>query len=257
VRRIIPFVSAACLLPLAILAGLKLTQRNDRQIVQRPAPTRDFTTSRGQRAELRLTDGTNVILAAQSRLSIPADYDSVSRHVTLTGEAYFDVAHSPRPFTVHAGESEVRDIGTRFDVRAYTDSAGLRVLVTQGKVELHPNNEPLTAAHPLIRGQLAHLTRNGNVLVTSNVDTTAFLAWTTGELVFNGMPAPEALREISRWYDVDITLDPILRNRTLTTVLHDQSLSEVIHLVALSLDAQVTRAGNKVRLTARRSDRIE
>ena len=257
-RKIAWFAAAACLLIATAFAGSRLMRGTDRKVAKTVIPAREFFTSRGQRAEVRLTDGTKVILAAQSRLSVPAEYDSIGRVVTLAGEAYFDVVHNTaRPFIVRAGKASVRDVGTRFAVRAYSDRTDLRVLVTNGEVVLEPQIGSPSGTRSLTRGQAARVRANGTVQVASNVDTAGFLAWTSGELVFNRTPASEAALEISRWYDVDISLDPALSRRTLTTVLHDQSISEVIQLVALSLDARVVRTGSKVQLTPNQRNRIE
>src|SRR5581483_3924436 len=82
------------------------------------APPREYTTKRAQLAQVRLSDGTTVTLAAESRLIVPADYGRAHRTVTLDGEAYFEVVHNDStPFVVHAGSGVVRDLGTTFAVR--------------------------------------------------------------------------------------------------------------------------------------------
>src|SRR5262249_19827673 len=114
---------------LLIAAGLSTVPRLRRVLTLGPSAatprairtrSREFSTQRGQRAEIRLNDGTRVILAAESRIVVPPDFDSTARLVTLTGQASFDVVHNAaRPFIVRAGAALIRDIGTRFDVRAY------------------------------------------------------------------------------------------------------------------------------------------
>ena len=207
-------------------------------------PPREYAAVRGQRAELRLADGTRVVLAPESRLTVPAQYDSVGRAVSLEGQAYFDVAHdAARPFVVRAGNASIRDLGTRFDVRAFANEKSVRVVVTHGKVSL---DTTLLGA-----GDVARLRETGESSVARGVDTTRYVAWTRGELVFDRTPIRDALAELGRWYDIDIRLaDTSLDERRLTATLRDEPLSDVLSGVALSLGARVERRDRVVILHA-------
>lgn len=222
------------------------------------APPRVYAAVPGQRAEFRLSEGTRVVLAPGSRLTVPVDYDSLARVVTLEGQAYFDVAHDvTKPFVVRAGDALVHDLGTRFDIRAFRNEAAVRVVVTQGKVQLGraPAAGRAMAAESgprLVAGDVGRLRSTGAVSITRGVDTARFVAWTKGHLVFNRTPIREALAELSRWYDVDVRLaDTSLDDRTLTATLRDQPLAEVLSLVALSLGADLERMGRTATLRAK------
>ena len=104
----------------------------------------------------------------------------------------------------------------------------------------------------LSSGQLGSVRASGGIDVVSNVDTTRALSWTSGGLAFERTPVRDALADIARWYDVDVKIDPRLAKRTVTTVLSDQPLTEVLDLLALALDARVERAGRNVTLVPRR-----
>jgi transmembrane sensor len=86
----------------------------------KPAPEpRTFTTAVAQRAEVRLIDGTRVMMAPGTTLRVAADFGSQRRDVWLEGEAFFDVVHDrTRPFTVRAGSVSAHDLGTAFAVRS-------------------------------------------------------------------------------------------------------------------------------------------
>lgn len=215
-----------------------------------PMPPRQYAASKGQRAELRLADGTRVVLAPDSRLTVPADYDSTSRTVILEGQGYFDVVHNEaKPFSVKAGLAVVRDLGTRFDVRAFANESSVRVVVTEGKVQLVREQSGLDSARLLVAGQLGRVRRSGETSAAVRVDTTRFVSWTKGILVFDRTPVLEALAELARWYDVDINLaSASLRDLTLTATLRDQSLTEVLNVVALALHASAERQGRIVTL---------
>src|SRR5262249_55040216 len=115
------------------------------------AAERSIVTEIGQRDSTRLSDGTRVVLAPQSRLTIASGYGNTHRTVQLDGEAFFDAAHAgTQPFIVRAGAAAVRDIGTAFTVQApATDS--VVVAVTTGSVILRPAAAPVTDTGVVLR----------------------------------------------------------------------------------------------------------
>src|SRR2546426_10919998 len=161
--------------------------RDARSVAQAPA-TREYATPRGRRAVLRLLDGTEITLNADSKLRAPVTFATGQRDVYLEGEAYFSVVHdAARPFIVHTAGGAVRDIGTRFGVHAYGDAARERVAVVEGAVAL---------AGTLLRaGQVATLSRTGTNHVLRGARVTAEVAWTRGRLVFTNVPLEEDVRE--------------------------------------------------------------
>src|SRR5207247_358526 len=150
--------------------------RDARSVAQAPA-MREYATPRGRRAVLRLLDGTEITLNADSKLRAPVTFAARQRDVYLEGEAYFSVVHdAARPFVVHTGSGAIRDIGTRFGVHAYGDAERERVAVVEGAVAL--------AGTPLRAGQVATLSRTGTIRVLRNARVTDEVAWTRGRLVF-------------------------------------------------------------------------
>jgi ferric-dicitrate binding protein FerR (iron transport regulator) len=197
---------------------------------------------------MHLTDGTRVVLAAESRLIVPAAYDSGRRTVLLEGEAYFDVSHDARhPFVVHAKGTLVHDLGTAFDVRAYSDERGLEVLVAQGRVMLR-HDDTTRAAGPIVsRGELARVDGAAAVTVTHVADMETHLAWIEGRLAFDKAPLRDVAREIERWYDVDVTIaSPSLSNRRVTLTLGGQTLTEVLDAITLVAPTRYERSGRHV-----------
>lgn len=227
-------------------------------------PVKEYATVRGQRATIQLVDGSRVILGPASRLLVPADYGRVPgdtqpftsqsgagpRVVTLEGEGYFDVAHdAAREFSVRTTAGVVRDIGTKFVVRAHTGSrkTSMDVAVTEGAV--------LVANTRLNRGDVARLdaTTGSPVRVSRGADLRPYTSWIEGRLVFHNTPLAEALPTLERWYDLDITVaDTALYGRKLfATVTDGDAASKVLDLVALSLDLRAERVGRKIILHAR------
>jgi transmembrane sensor len=217
----------------------------------RPAAMRTVATQRGQRAALDLADGSRVILSAASTLRIPPAFgDSGSaRDVYLDGQAYFDVQHdSTRPFRVHTRTGVAEDIGTSFVVTDYPDMRGMRVVVSEGTVALAlpvaSRRAPLVT---LRRGDLARLDPAGTATVTRGVNVAAYLAWTQGGLAFEGAQLRHVVRELTRWYDVDITLaDNALGARRVTASFEGEPIDRVLQRLALALNLRVERHGSSV-----------
>jgi transmembrane sensor len=259
--RWIPWAAAAAI---ALAAGsaavlVKSRGRPERERAAASGVARELVTRRGERAAFNLADGTKVILGAESRLSIPAGYNraGAGRELSLEGEGYFDVVHdSTRPFRVRTPLGTAEDIGTEFVVTTYPEAGGMRVVVASGKVALRQRPRVTGPASPkdsfplltLTQGDLARLDSAGTATV-SRVDPATYLSWTRGALAFNGTPLRDVLPQLARWYDLDIRLaDTSLATRRLTATFHDQSISQVLDLMALSLDLRVEREGRTVTL---------
>src|SRR6266571_332779 len=152
-----------------------------------PVAMREFTTARGQRAEMRLADGTRILLSVDSKLRVPGDYGAAARNVYVDGEAYFEVTHdATKPFAVHAANALVRDLGTRFSVRAYAGEQRVRVVVAQGKVALRSVAAvDTTSLTPVLTpGDLGRLDSSGALTLRHGVNVHRYLAWTEGQLAF-------------------------------------------------------------------------
>jgi transmembrane sensor len=215
----------------------------------------EVSTLRGQHATLRLPDGTRVALGMASRLRYARAFGDSARDVYLDGDGYFQVAHdSLHPFAVHTSSSVVRDIGTTFGVRAYSQSAETEVVVSEGTVAFAVDSSqgPMV----LSAGSLARLDRRGAhtvLTVTHGVDVSAYLGWTEGRLVFQDTPLNEVIAELRRWYDRDLLelADTSIGSRRLTASFTNESLPIVIDRIALSLDLREERHGQTVVLHPR------
>ncbi len=217
------------------------------------APPRAYTTTRGQRAEITLIDGTRVWLSTDSQLLVPQSYGATTRTVTLNGEGYFVVQHDAhRPFRVAAGGSISEDLGTEFDVRAYPGDSAAVVIVESGQVALRIADTSAAGApsSPLRGGALGGIDSQGNVQVSDDVDVERALAWRNGRLAFDERPLRDVARELERWYDIDIALgDSALANTPLTASFTNQSADQALAIVAGALGARVARNGRTVRFT--------
>src|SRR6185437_160704 len=166
-----------------------------------------LSTPRGGEYRLKLQDGTNVWLNASSSIRYPTTFIGKERRVEITGEAYFEVAkNADMPFRVSvnnpavAGKNtEIEVLGTGFDVNAYQDEAGQRTTLIEGSVRvtsdagavtLKPSEQAIGSVNQLKTMQL------------ENPEQT--IAWKNGYFEFENADIPTIMRQISRWYDVDV-----------------------------------------------------
>jgi len=216
--------------------------RDARAVAQAPA-MREYATPRGRRAILRLLDGTEITLNADSRLRAPVSFAARQRDVYLEGEAYFRVVHdAARPFVVHTAGGAIRDIGTAFGVRAYSDAARERVAVVEGAVAV--------TGTPLRAGQVATRLRSGAVRVLRGAKVADEVAWTRGRLVFASVPLGEAAEALSRWYDLDVRVaDPELSGRPVTGSYGDEPALQVLTLITAAVGARYEWQGRTVTIS--------
>ncbi len=215
----------------------------------------EVTTLRGQRATLRLADGTRVSLGMASRLRYPRAFGVTSRDVYLDGDAYFEVAHdSAHLFEVHTEHGVICDIGTSFGVHAYSSSPLSEVVVAEGQVAFATTPEGIRSPGVLMlhAADYARIDDGKSTVVLHGVRPSDYLGWTEGRLTFHDTPLNEVIAELGRWYDFDVRLaDTSIGNRRLTASFTNELLPLVIERIALSLDLRQERHGQIVVLHPR------
>jgi transmembrane sensor len=200
-------------------------------------PSRSFATKRGERMSLTLPDGSQAALAPDTRVVFTGFATDGPRSVALTGEAYFEIVHnSLRPFTVRAGNTITEDLGTRFSVRAYPGDGSVRVVVADGSVALSDTASHGQRPRALTAGTLGVVTDGGATTVTTGLNVDLMLGWRDGQLTFPGTPLGTAVRDLDRWYDIDV----VLADSSLATLPVRGSLPATSVAAALDAIARVT-----------------
>lgn len=161
-----------------------------------------LSTPRGGQYQLVLPDGSKVWLNAASSLKFPASFKGRERIVELQGEAYFEVAKDPAmPFKVRSGTAEVEVLGTHFNIMAYEDESSMRTTLLEGSVKVRSEG----GANILSPGEQAVLARNGSMKIIRNINTDEAVAWKNGLFQFSDTDLQTIMREVARWYDLDIS----------------------------------------------------
>jgi ferric-dicitrate binding protein FerR (iron transport regulator) len=160
-----------------------------------------LATPRGGQYRITLPDGTKVWLNSASSLKYPTAFDDRTRNVELNGEAYFEVAkNSKQPFSVTSNGLRVDVLGTDFNVNAYPDEDSIRTTLVSGAVRLL-TNETMLDIKP---GEQGSTGRKAGRFVVAHPDVQEIVAWKNGEFIFYSQPIQTIMRQVSRWYDVDI-----------------------------------------------------
>lgn len=204
----------------------------------RPAVYNRLSTPRGGQYRLLLPDGSQVWLNAASSISYPTAFTGSVRSVMITGEAYFEIApNASMPFEVLVdapqGQKEIRVLGTHFNVKAYDDEEVVTTTLLEGSVQL-VNTGTGTILKPGEQGQWR---ADGSMHVDAHADIDEAVAWKNGMFHFEQAGLPEIMRQIARWYDVDVEFrgkvpaarfdGEIPRNSKLTEVFKILQLSNV------------------------------
>lgn len=159
-----------------------------------------LSTARGEQSPvLILADGSKVWLNAASSIRFPVSFSGAYREVEINGEAYFEVVHNSRqPFRVMAGGQYIEDVGTHFNINAYTDEADIRTTLTEGAVRI--------GKLLLSQGQQA-AAGDGYVRLVKDPDIAQAMAWKNGLFDFNHANLYAVARQLERWYNISVQFD--------------------------------------------------
>lgn len=179
-----------------------------------------LSTPRGGQYNVTLGDGTRVWLNALSGIRYPVNFSGASRTVEIIGEVYFEVAHDKRkPFIVKANDMSVEVLGTHFNVMSYADEDYINTTLLEGLVKVSNEKDSKT----LQPGQQSAYNNSSKVFNVRDADTEKVMAWKNGMFLFKGDDIKTIMRQMSRWYDVDVTF-----SGTVSTKLYRGSISKYV-----------------------------
>ena len=210
-----------------------------------------LTVPRGGQFELELSDGSKVWLNAFTQVRYPEKFNGRERSVELIyGEAYFEVKHNvTMPFKVLVKGQTIQDIGTHFNINAYNDEPLIKTTLIEGSVSL-ANSKQKTV---LIPGDQAIIGHDQKIEITKNVDTEKSIAWKNGFFNFEDADVGEVMRQISRWYDVDITYEGSIPKREfLGKIYRSTNASKVLDMLSytrIHFKIEDSKSGKRIIVT--------
>lgn len=166
-----------------------------------PTGMNTLNTPRGRQYQLELQDGTKVWLNAASSITYPTVFDSKERIVKVSGEIYFEVAKNKVPFKVElANKTQIEVLGTHFNVNAYDNESSFNTTLLEGSVRIRT---PMGGSVLMKPGEQAQVNDKGVKLVR-NIDLDNVMAWKNGLFSFTDAKLETVMRQLSRWYNVDV-----------------------------------------------------
>jgi len=194
-----------------------------------------LATARGNQYQVKLADGSKVWLNAASSIRFPTAFTGKERRVEITGEVYFEVSHDvARPFIVQisgpggADGGEVKVLGTHFNVHAYEEDGAIKTTLLEGAVQFirKGNSRILRPGQQSVAG----FTKNDIYITTPSLEKE--MAWKNGQFLFDGDPIEHIMRQISRWYDIDVVYEGPVSTETFSGVLsRHSSIDQVLKVL--------------------------
>jgi ferric-dicitrate binding protein FerR (iron transport regulator) len=236
----------------------------------------EIIAERGSKTRTILPDGSTVWLNAGSRIRYEPGFNGVLREVTLQGEAFFDVVQQPsRPFIVHAGDLNIKVLGTAFNVKSYDEDPTVETTLIRGLVQisrpgdskqtpiyLYPHqkivlarkdtDEPVAAA-VLLPGVQTNAPRSHIIEIDSSMkeDERVETSWVYNRLEFRGDSFSELARKLERWYNIDIHFeDEAARTLTFNGSLENETVEQAFLALEAAVPFHFTIKNNEVYIKA-------
>lgn len=191
-----------------------------------------ISTDKGRQWQLKLPDGTKVWLNSVSSIRYPISFTGKERLVEISGEAYFEVVHNDvQPFRIKVGNRIIEDVGTSFNVNAYEDEPVLKTTMVEGVVKMYAAGQP-GAFVTLTKGQQLAIRPTGETRIQDDADVEEVLSWKNGLFSFNHTSLENIMRQISRWYDLDVVYHGKVGKETFSgMVSRNSNLSQVLKIM--------------------------
>ncbi|MFY9152829.1 MAG: FecR domain-containing protein [Prolixibacteraceae bacterium] len=186
-----------------------------------------YSSEKGSISIIHLEDGSAIWLSSGTSLSLDKNKEGETT-ASLNGEAYFDLIPNPdRKFLVDLGQFKVRDIGTRFNIRAYQSEPQISTSLVEGKIEMMNNSEKsFLTVKP---GEFVDYDKTTNKISVTQQDPSITTAWKEGKFVFIDKPLSEICNELENWYNIEIQIqDQKLANTRYTSVVKRSTTVQMV-----------------------------
>jgi ferric-dicitrate binding protein FerR (iron transport regulator) len=205
-----------------------------------------IVTGKGETYAFTLADGSKVWLNSASSINFPVSFPGSERRIRITGEVYVQVAKDPsKTFMVTARGLDVQALGTAFDINAYSDEENINTTLIEGAVKLTG-----ASGHAILKpGEQAHLDNNGSISQPKDVDVEEIVSWKEGNFQFESADIRTILRQLARWYDVEVVYEgPVKEKKFFGIISRNSPLSNVLEMLKAS-DITFRIEGKKLYVT--------
>lgn len=193
---------------------------------------------------VELSDGTVVILNANSEMTYKAAFKDEVREVRLKGEAYFEVKKGIHPFIIHTDGADIKVYGTKFNVDCKVQNE-IRTTLIAGSVGVTPKNEKELMMQP---GELAVVNKTNGKVNVENVDVNKNISWLSSDLSYVGVNVYVLLSDIGSWYGVEFNYDSKLfvNEKVSATINKELNLEKILKSMSKILNVKfIKTATNK------------
>lgn len=209
-------------------------------------------TPKGGKYQVRLPDGSKVWLNSASSLSYPTTFTGNERKVKLNGEAYFEIASNKnKPFRVESDGQTVEVLGTHFNINSYDDEDFTKTTLLEGSVRvILSSKSDLLGNNRLLKPGEQSLTNSSQTGIRiENADTEKAIAWKNGYFKFRNTPIQEIMREVERWYDVELVYEgKIPKDEFTGFVSNEVNISAVLKILEQSGGVKFSVKGKKIKV---------
>lgn len=205
-------------------------------------------TDKGEKSSIILSDGTQVTLAPNSRLTYPATFGKSQRAVSLVGEAYFQVTTNPdAPFLVDAGAVNVEVLGTSFNLNAYKTNSFVECSLEEGMVKVCWQDKPNEAV-VLSPNQKVRFDLTNELIRKSTTDLYKETAWMHNILIFQSDSIASIIQQIEQFYGVDIAITGILPDYLLTASYKENDINQVLKNLQQHFSFSYQKVGDQLHI---------
>jgi len=204
---------------------------------------------RGGQHQLTLADGSIAYLNADSKIRYPESFSGKERDIELiSGEVIMHVKHNAAiEFNLKAKGQHIHDIGTEFDVTAYNDEPGVKTTLIQGVVKV---TSALDKTGKILKPGQQAVNQNNAAITVQNADVDEVTAWKNGKFLFSDAPLETIMKQVSRWYDVDVVYqDAAMKAKHFSAIsARFGNVSELLHNLELTGDVKFKIEGKTIKV---------
>ena len=227
---------------LAQQGDVNVMKLSDGQIVYNPMDIQEhngevmyntLTNPRGSKpVKIVLAEGSKVWLNTESSLRYPTAFTGTERKVEITGEAYFEVAHNDAmPFRVSVNAMEVEVLGTHFNINSYQEEKETRTTLLEGSIKVKAGS----VSRIIKPGEQARVHHNSKqALLISSPDIAEVMAWKEGRFSFSNADLETIMREMARWYNVEVEYKDQIKDRYTVNVSRDVPVSQLFQFIEMT-----------------------
>ncbi|HET6994977.1 MAG TPA: FecR domain-containing protein [Chitinophagaceae bacterium] len=210
-----------------------------------------LATAYGETYTTVLADGSKVWLNSASSIKFPVAFTGKERRVEITGEAYFQVRHNDKmPFRVIVNGVQIEDLGTEFNVNAYSDEGATKTTLIEGSVKVGPEPGEGPARGTIIKpGQQAIVTKNGQLTTNTPGNLNKIIAWKNGMFQFENDNLDDVMRQLSRWYNITVVNNSGLKENFTGEIPRTAKLTTILKAIELTSNTKFVIEGRNITIT--------